>query len=337
MKSKIVKTAVPLLVGLVVFLLTLNFVGFGEIAESLSGINIYYYLLAVVAIFISICMWTLRWWEFIRGEGYDVPFFDVLRSLTVGLAVNNLTPFAKCGGEPVRAYILKMKTGMKMRDSFATVLAELTIFLIATVSVVLLSLLLITFVMKPPAWLMIIIVPFFLLVALGLFGIFGIYSDKKIIIRLLSWFGRKIKRLRPYQEKLIKRYKDFQKTFRNCLKMKKVMLKALIYTAIGKSFAFVKFCLIFKALGYGISPLKIIIFMGVSLIILSIPSTPGSLGVYEGGATSAFVLLGVPAGTAATVVFLDRLIWFWLITLIGGSLGTYYGVNIINRGKSCVE
>lgn len=333
MSSKTVKTAVPLLMGLAVFILTLKFVGFGEVLESLGRVNLYYYALAIGAIFFSICMWALRWWEFIRGDSYNVPFTDVLKGLVVGLAINNLTPVAKCGGEPVRAYILKIKNDIKMRDSLATVIAELTVFFIGTVIIVLMSLALITVIMQPPPWILIILVPFFLLVALGLFGIVGIYSDKKIIVRLISWFGRKIKRLRPYQEKLLQRYKDFQETFRRCLKMKDVLLKALLYTFLSKVAVVFKFYILFAALGYSISPLKIIIFMGLSLIILSVPSTPGSLGVYEGGATSVLILMGVPGGIAATVVFLDRLIWFWCITIIGGSLGTYYGVSIINRSN----
>jgi hypothetical protein len=142
--------------------------------------------------------------------------------------------------------------------------------------------------------------------------------------------GRKIERLEPYQEKILKRYKVFQKTFRDCFKKRGAFLEALVYAIIDKSLGFLKFLLIFWALGYIIDPIKIIIVMGIGLIIFSLPTTPGSLGIYEGGFTATLVLLGVPSGIAGTVIFLDRLIWFWGITAVGGALGIHYGVDLID-------
>lgn len=333
MKSGIIKTFGALLIGLFIFVLTLHLVGIGKIVENLLKLNIYLYLVAIGCIACVIVFWTLRWQVFIKADGYDISFLKLLKSLLVGLAINNLTPLAKFGGEPLRAYILKKKSGIKMREGFATVLAELTIMFLSIILLVVTSMFLITLVISPPPWIVFILISFGVLASLGFLGIIGVYSGKDVIEKIIRWVGGKVERLRPYQEKILKRYKDFQETFRKCLQDKRSLAKASIYSMLGMVFNFLKFFFIFSAVGYAIDPLKIIIAMGIAMTLLSLPVTPGSLGVYEGGFISALAFLGVPAQIAATVVFLERLIWFWGVTLIGGSLGTYYGVNIIEAKK----
>ena len=44
--------------------------------------------------------------------------------LMVGLAINNITPSARVGGKPVRAYMLRKYTKAPMENAFATVIAD---------------------------------------------------------------------------------------------------------------------------------------------------------------------------------------------------------------------
>lgn len=328
MNSKIWKISVPLLIGIVLFFVAFKFIGLGEILETLRNLYLPLYLLAVVCILSSIFLWTLRWKAFIEIDGRKSSTSELFKSLLVGLAINNLTPFAKFGGEPVRAYLLKRSDGIKMREGLASVLAELTILFIVTLGFITLSLFLIPLVMSPPSWITLIVIPFGIITALVLFGIIGIYSGTDIIIKIIEWFGDKIDRFKPYKKKFIRRYKEFQRIFRKCLENKRAFTKATTAAILAKGLDFAKFFLIFLALGYQIDLLILLVGMGISTIVLSLPTTPGSLGVFESGFISIFVLLGVPPQIAATAVFLDRLVWFWGITVTGGSIGAYYGVNI---------
>ncbi|MEF8874929.1 MAG: hypothetical protein V5A88_09730, partial [Candidatus Thermoplasmatota archaeon] len=61
---------------------------------------------------------------------------------------------------------------------------------------------------------------------------------------------------------------------------------------------------------------------------------PGNLGIYEGGMVSVFVFVGVSPGVAATVIFLDRLIWFWGVIGAGSLLGSKYGLEMISERAS---
>lgn len=328
MDSKIKKYVIPLIIGIFLFVLTLYFIGIGKIFQNLANLNIYLYLAALGCIFISLLLWTFRWKIFIKANGYDVPLFGLLKNLIVGLGFNNLTPLAKFGGEPVRAYLLKEEYGIKMREGFATVMAELTVFFIVNISLIMLSILLISIKMDPPLWLYFILIPFGVLVSLILFGILEVYSGRDIIIRIIKWFSEKIKRLEPYEKKLSQTYKGFQRTFRESLQKRAAFGKALACTLLFELSVFLKFFILFLALDHPVSPVKIIIAMGISAVLLALPTTPGSLGVYEGGFASVLIFLGIETGAAGAVVFLDRLVWYWGITIVGGIFGVYYGMNI---------
>ncbi|KXB08051.1 hypothetical protein AKJ56_01930 [candidate division MSBL1 archaeon SCGC-AAA382N08] len=327
------KVGIPLWLGIGIFAIAFRYIGFGEILQNLRGLNLFLYFLAILCIICSIFLWTLRWKFFIEVEGHKTSTYNLFKTLLVGLAINNLTPLAKLGGEPVRAYLLRRNENIRMREGLASVLAELTILFIVTLAFIILSLFLIPFVISPPSWVILMVIPFALAAALILAGIVGIYSGRNIVIRIIEWFGSKIERLEPYKKKLIDRYLEFQRVFRRSLKNRKAFSKALVAAVLSRAFNFAKFYLIFLALGYRIDFLTLFIGMGVSIIVLSLPTTPGSLGVYEGGFISIFAFLGVPPQIAATVVFLERLVWFWGVTIVGGSLGTYYGIDIWKSSK----
>ncbi len=326
-----------LLLGGVLFFIVFHFVGWSKILSSIRQLDPIFFVLAMVSIIGSISAWTIRWNLFIKERGYSVPFFSLLKYMVVGLAVNNITPLAKFGGEPVRAYLLKNKEGIRMREGFATVMAELSAMFFVLVGTVVLSFILFFFLMEPPLWVIFLLIPFGALVLLILLLIRSIYAGGDSIIRLLDWLGRKIERIEPYRDKIEEVYKEFREAFRRSLKNRRVFTKAVILSFIVKFFDIAKFFFLFRALGYEISVVEIIIVLGLNIFLLSIPSTPGSLGVLEGGLISLLAFLKVPPQLAATVVFLDRLVWFWIITIVGGTLGTKYGVSILESKSDKIQ
>lgn len=332
------KTIALFAVGFIIFILVFNFIGFGKIYYELLHLNLLYYSLAVVCVFLALVSWVARWRTFLKAEGFEISFFELFKNLLVGLAINNLTPIAKLGGEPVRAYILKRRDDVKMRKGFASVLAGLTMSFIVSTVIVIVSVLLIALTLEVPSWMLIVLVPFGLVWVVSLAGIVGIYAEMDIVTRIIRWFGEKSERLKPYQERILRRYKEFQMTFRRTLKNRVVFVKGLSFSFLIKFFDLLKYFFIFIALGSEVGLIKLLIALGTAALLLSLPATPGSLGIMEGGMISVFVLLGIPANISAAAVFLDRLLWFWGIIIIGGSLGTYYGVDILeSQGSDDME
>lgn len=311
-------------------LLFFHFLDIGEIASTILSANPLLYGLAVLCIVISIVSWGYRWKVFINGQGYSVKTRDILGSLMVGLAINNITPIAKLGGEPVRAYLLKKNNGVSYSDGLASVVADGSIFLVGTVFYVLLSIIVLPLAISPPSWLLGAIIAFACVMGLFLLALSGVYRGSDYIVRFIEFISSKIKYLRERKDKILDKYLEFRKSFRNCLKNKKSLAKTLSALGLAKVLNIAAYFFIFMSLGHPVSILHIFIVTGISQLVLALPATPGSLGVYEGAFVSLYALLGVNPAIAGSAVLLQRLIWFWSTTAVGGYLGTYYGVSMFD-------
>ncbi len=321
------------IVGIVIFLSVFSFVGFDEIIAALSQIYLPYYAIVVLLIITNIFTWSYRWNLFIKINYPDVSAWDTFKNTLVGMAMNNLTPIFKMGGEAARVYLLKVRHGIEGRKGLATVTSDLTTEFIVDFILVIVSVVFLMVFLSPPIWLYGILFGFVVMSSLIVFSIFGLYTGKKIISKMISWCCRRIDRFDV--EIVLSKYSSFQKTFRETMENKRIFISTASLTILRKFITISKYYILFAAFGYAISPVNIVIAIGVGYMLMIIPSTPGSLGIFEGGMVSIFVILGVPAGIAAAVVFLDRLIWFWGTTSAGGLLGTYYGLSLV--GSRVIE
>src|SRR5205807_2324783 len=52
-------------------------------------------------------------------------------------------------------------------------------------------------------------------------------------------------------------------------------------------------------------------------VLTTIPFTPGGLGIVQGGLLGIMTLLGLKTNTAASVVFMDSLLAYWSIAILG--------------------
>ncbi len=316
-------------VGVVLFLGVFNFVGFGQIAGAISQLHVPYYIIAIFLISLSIVTWAIRWSLFTSLSGHDVGFYELLKNLIIGLAINNLTPVFKMGGEAARVYLLKARSGIKGREGLATVSSDLTMELIVDILLAIVAVVFLMIFLSPPFWLYGILIVFVLMSSLIIFGIFGLYTGQQVIYTIINWVCNRVEKLEDYRESIIEKYETFQNTFRTILGNRKVFAQTASLTVTRKVISVAKFYVLFAAFGYQINVFTILIALGVGYMIMMVPATPGSLGIFEGGMVSIFIIMGVPAGIAAAVVFLDRLIWFWAVTGLGSGLGTYYGLDIL--------
>ncbi len=326
-KKSIIGTSIGVFILVMVFFI---FIDTGEVIQTLLSVNIPIYLLAVSCIVTSIFVWAYRWKTLVNVRDYTVKVREVIGGLVVGLAINNITPFARLGGEPVRAYILKRKSGVKYADGLASVLVDGSVFLITTQLFVLASLFVLPFVMTPPTWLTIGILAFEVIMILFLLSFLGIYFDRDYILRLINFLTERIGFLKEREEEIIGKYQDFQAGFKESLRNKQAMGKALTSAFLAKGLNLTAYYLIFISLGHQVPISHIFVIMGLLHIALALPITPGSLGIYEGAFISGFVLLGLPVEISASAVLLQRLIWFWGVSAAGGILGIHYGINFSN-------
>lgn len=325
------RMALFFLVGITIFVSIFYLIGFDKLLNQLLRVYLPYYLLAIVAIALFVSLWALRWWLFVRKNDPRVPYFDILKNHLVGLAVNNLTPVAKLGGEPVKAYILKRKHQISMGEGLATILSDLTLEFIVSIGVVIVAMFLYITFTNPPVWMLLIILFFLLVAFLVLMGLMEIQSERDIIPKFIRWLSNRSKRIEPYTERILESYKEFQHAFRRGIKDRKTFSAGLTLSILLKIAEISSFYFVFLSIGYEVSLVTLVIIMGVNSMLLSIPATPGSLGILEGGLISTFILLGVPSAEASAAVFLQRLTLFGGVTAVGSLLGAHYGISFWNK------
>lgn len=107
--------------------------GVDEVIAILKGARIKYLVLAFFVYILGLLAWAMRWKVLIDALNMDAPFSKVLMALMAGIFVNNATPGARGGGEPVRTYFLAKEIEMPYGPVFATVMMDRILDLIPVV------------------------------------------------------------------------------------------------------------------------------------------------------------------------------------------------------------
>ena len=118
------KTVFFLGVSVAILAVMLYLVGIDKVIEALKIAKLEFIAIAIAMQVFTYYLYTLRW-KILNGiADIDVGIMKLLPMVMVGLAVNNITPSGRGGGEPVRAYILSREEDYPMEETFATVVAD---------------------------------------------------------------------------------------------------------------------------------------------------------------------------------------------------------------------
>ncbi len=109
-----------------------------------------------------------RWQVLLRSFGSEVPFKRLYMFLLIGLMVNNTTP-GRVGGEPVRAYLLRMEDATPMGQGLSTIFVERIMDLVVLTSMALTGIVIIIPVLFSVSsdiqWVMLAFIPMIVVIA----------------------------------------------------------------------------------------------------------------------------------------------------------------------------
>ena len=223
--NNITKTISVVILSVLTYVIIFLFSGAEKTFYQLTKINIFFYLLSFVCFFLVVFFWGTRWKMFLKFNKYDVPISFLIKNLFVGIAVNNLTPVGKMGGEPIRAYLLKKEYNIPAEKGLATILADMAIEFMVSLTLIITSVVLATFCIELPPWLFYLLVVFIILASIAFGGILGVYSNKNFILNIILRIVKKMKKGK-YKKRVVEIYRGFQKTFSRSFKNKKLFLGA---------------------------------------------------------------------------------------------------------------
>lgn len=309
-----VKKAITLVAGIAISVALMVYlfheVDFAELSTALKGANYWWLIPNIILIMVTMVFRAYRWRHMVMPIK-DVPLSRLFSITMIGFMANNVLPFRL--GEFVRAYSLSSKEQVSKSASMATIFVERIVFdllmLLLIFGVVLLvSPLIVVEELKIGA---------IVTVITGLIGLLGAFyistraeRDSHILKRILTFLPQ---RVRPKIEDVVIRFATGLVFMRDRKRLFWVSFHTLmIWVVMGLSNYF-----IFLAFGHSLPIAASFVLLVVVSILIMVPSSPGFVGVYHGGAVLSLGFYNVYQEEALSIALVMHATQFLVITLVG--------------------
>ncbi|PKL67461.1 MAG: hypothetical protein CVV28_06275 [Methanobacteriales archaeon HGW-Methanobacteriales-1] len=313
MKKYIMSISLLLIIILILWIGPLN------ILKSLEDVN---WILILLALLIHILVLFLRGfrWGFIIKKPWD--FKDNFVVKTIGLFAGNFSP-VRTAGEPVTAIAGKKINGISISEGLSAGLTE-RFFDLMIVGL----LLVFACLFVPKVRILAIIGAIF---SLGIVFIIYLINWRK---NSSLWIYKKIhpllKRLPISPEYLEEVYSQVIYGLKGMVEYTQsfTSVSNLGIVFIISSFCWLLECIrlltVFYAFNIKIELIAVVIIFLLANIIGVISALPGGMGSIEISLTGLFVIFGVPKAISGSIVLIDRLISFWVVTALGLIFTSFY-------------
>lgn len=318
---------------LIVLLLTLNVlrgIDFTEVLRLLKNIKVQYFFLAIASLFISYLIIVFRWQNSLRFVK-KVPIRKLLILHWAGMFVNTITPGAQTGGEPVRAYFLGKMYKKSKTKFLGAILADKTFNFIIIISILVFSLLALSFFSNIPTqikiFLQIVISMIIIIIIILVFIYLKEYhlTFQEYLVKTLHrrFLKRRFKKVSDFREYIEKRknffFKEYKKPFRN----KKRVVFSIFLSLLSWLFVYFASYLIFLSFGIQINYVYILIVYSISEAVGALSPFPGGVGIMEASLILLYSLFSIPVSVALSVTILARFLHYFYALLVGGICLSY--------------
>lgn len=334
------KTVLLLGISILILLVMLWFVGIDQVIGALAVANVGIIVLALVTQIFTYFLYTLRWQILNKLVNMDVGIKKLLPMVLVGLAVNNITPSGRGGGEPVRAYLLsKEDDDYHFEQSFATVVADRALDTFPFVVLAAITIASMALFFNFDLWLLVVMVLAVIVIILVLIMIIYMCINPSFGKRVDGWIIGLVRRFyKKNSEKLENQIHEAIEGFQDTMKIVISNKKGLVYT-LGLSFLIwffeiVRVYLVFLAFGANVNLIVIGEVFIVASLVGMIPLLPGGLGAVDGLMIVFYSAAGIPTSISAAATVIERLISFWMATIIGMVILPYYGSSVLDKISS---
>ena len=330
------KTLFFLGLSIAILAVMLYLVGIDQVIEALKLAKLEFIGIAIALQIFTYYLYTLRWKILNNLADMDVGIKKLLPMVLVGLAVNNITPSGRGGGEPVRAYILAKEKNYPMQETFATVVADRALDTFPFVLLAVLTIIGMAMYFDFDLWLLIlmilavtaIVIILILLIYMSINPNFGKRVDGWIIDLVRRFYKKNSEEL---EDKINNVISGFQDTMKLVIYNKKVMYYALPLSFIIWIFEILRVYFVFLAFGAHVNPVVIGEVFILACLAGMIPLLPGGLGAVDGIMIIFYSAAGITASISAAATVIERLISFWMATILGLVILPYYGSSVLDK------
>lgn len=331
------KTILLLGFSILILIIMLWFVGIDKVISALELANVWIIALAIITQIFTYFLYTLRWQILNKLADMDLSIKKLLPMVLVGLAVNNITPSGRGGGEPVRAYLLsKGKEEFHFEDALATVVADRALdtfpfVLLAAVTIASMALF-----FKLKLWLLIVMVVAVIVIVAVLIALIYMCINPNFGNRVDGWIIGLVRRFykknsESLENKIHKAIFGFQETMKLLISNRKGLLYTVSLSFIIWFFEILRVYLVFLAFGASVNPIVIGEVFIIACLVGMIPLLPGGLGAIDGLMIIFYSAAGISASVSAAATVMERIISFWMTTIIGLVILPYFGSSVLDK------
>ncbi|MBN3036958.1 MAG: flippase-like domain-containing protein [Candidatus Diapherotrites archaeon] len=291
--------------------------------------------LALALEVISVLVLAARWHYIISASKNDAQFIKVLGINLAGSALNAATPLARSGGEPLKAYLLKKRCGIRASVGVATLVAEKMADMIAFCLIAVAALVYSVYVFNQPTYVFILILASFVFTLSLVASLWYVSYGRRVRSRSVKAFLERhenltghIPILSHFKSDMSRMLKAYYKTLTTIAKHKHVWIYSTAFSLAFWGIEILRAYVLFRALGTDPALTAVAAALVISSLVGHVPlPLPGSLGAIEGSMIAVYSSAGIALPIAGVVTVMDRLLSYWLVIATGLPMAWFMGVS----------
>ena len=320
------KTALLIIIGLVLYFGYLYLVGFNTVRDELAKVNLWLVALAFVIALGSNVFHAAGWWVLLRHMKYRLSLGRAYLIYLSSIFFTNLVPSAALSGEVAKIYFVQKSLPETRFDRiFAAGLMDRLLEVVPVAIGAILGVAYLALFYSLPLWALALCALLAGGIAVAALFILAVARNARLLRRTVdALFSVAAKLLRGRslggaREKANALVAQFEGSMREMSASPGVIAWALALIIIAwlcdVSVAYVAFL----SVGYAISPGVIVTVYSMMVLVTLIPAfVPGGLGYVDGLLNLLFSLAGVRPSDAFSGTFVMRLVTLWFLTAVGG-------------------
>lgn len=330
MKKHKLNLIASVIIGLVIFITTLWCFGSESLKHVYENIQPLYLIPFIILVTVTFMINTLRMKVILKAYKKKASFFTLLKQNIAGYSVSYVTPSARIGGEPLKAYMLKKECNIDLKTGSSAVIIDKFVELFGTVTIGVLGLLILFF--MPSSFELRVFLGIIMIISFVI--LFFIYY---MTIKGKGPFTCLCNILQFYRISKYKKFKgiisDIEKKMSFFFKEhnKEFLLSYILYFLYALATIY-EFKFVLLSLGIESSLIELILIMVVWGLINFVP-VPGGLGFQEAGQSSLFVLIKNSGGVGFAFSIITRIGIMLFVSIGFGIISNFSGGEIIKRTK----
>ena len=333
MKKKTKIIAATSIIGLIIFILVLNFIDLKSLLESLKQFSTFPFIAYLIVSLLMMMAGVYRWSVILEAHGAKVPFWSLFSYKISGFSLCYITPGALVGGEALRAYLLK-RNKVKFTEALSSVIIDKFFDLSIAALFTSLGIIAVISFFEISSYLKTLILLFTVIWVVALsFFLYGALTKKGFFRHIFKFLRLyRIKRLSKLKVKVEEIEDNISHFFIN---HKKEFRRAVVMSMVLWVLMFVEYKIATVVFGYDAGFVAIFLIICMVGFSYTLP-VPGGLGVLEATQASLHKIIGLKAAQGVLLSLLIRARdIFW--TMLGASFLYHHGINLAKQVSKTVK